>query len=227
MPGHERSEDKALAPEFLPSDPSELIPTNQEEISNLELHAALLALFRNNQSQPKKKYWTIREPDSFSGSRPDELWAFLFQCQIYFRASEGKFTENSKKIFFAISYLRGIALDYFELFITEPDLFHSLDFLEDWLAFVQWLFNVFGLYSPEDDDKDAIVAIPFTHDGRATDYFIYFVKYQNQIRWDNRSLHKVVKDAVRATGYRTPGESSVILQSAVRIQLTSRRILRD
>ena len=33
--------------------------------------------------------------------------------------------------------------------------------------------------------------------------------------------------AVRATGYKTPGESSVILQSAVRIQLTSRRILRD
>ena len=32
---------------------------------------------------------------------------------------------------------------------------------------------------------------------------------------------------VRATGYKTPGESSVILQSAVRIQLTSRRILRD
>jgi len=32
---------------------------------------------------------------------------------------------------------------------------------------------------------------------------------------------------VRATGHKTPGESSVILQSAVRIQLTSRRILRD
>jgi len=32
---------------------------------------------------------------------------------------------------------------------------------------------------------------------------------------------------VRATGYKTPGESSVILQFAVRIQLTSRRILRD
>ena len=35
------------------------------------------------------------------------------------------------------------------------------------------------------------------------------------------------KITVRATGYKTPGEFSVILQSAVRIQLTSRRILRD
>jgi len=32
---------------------------------------------------------------------------------------------------------------------------------------------------------------------------------------------------VRATGHQTPGESSVILQSVVIIQLTSRRILRD
>ena len=32
---------------------------------------------------------------------------------------------------------------------------------------------------------------------------------------------------VRATGHKTPGESSVILQSVVMIQLTSRRILRD
>jgi len=33
--------------------------------------------------------------------------------------------------------------------------------------------------------------------------------------------------SVRVTGHRTPGESSVILQIMVMIQLTSRRILRD
>jgi len=32
---------------------------------------------------------------------------------------------------------------------------------------------------------------------------------------------------VRATGHKTPGESSVILQIVVMVQLTSRRILRD
>jgi len=101
-----------------------------------------------------------------------------------------------KRIFFAISYFRGIALDYFELFITEPDPLHSLDFLEDWLAFVQQLSNVFRSYSPEDDNEDAIVTIPFPYDGRATDYFICFTKYQNRIWWDDKSLRKVVKDAL-------------------------------
>ena len=171
-PGHEGSEDEVLAPEPLLSDPSDPTPTHQEEVSNLELCTALLALSRNNQPQSKKKHRTIREPDPFSGGGPDELQAFLFQCQIYFRASEGEFTEDSERIFFVISYLRDIALDYFKLFITEPDPLHSLDFLEDWSAFVQWLSNVFGSYLPEDDDEDAIVAIPFPHDGRATEYFI-------------------------------------------------------
>ena len=117
-PGHKGSEDKALAPEPLLSDPSGPTPTRQEEVSNLELHTALLALSRNNQPQPKKKHRTIREPDPFSGGGPDELRAFLFQCQIYFRASEGEFTKDSERIFFAISYLRGIALDYFEPFMS-------------------------------------------------------------------------------------------------------------
>lgn len=91
-------------------------------------------------------------------------------------------------MFFTISYLRGVALDYFEPFINEPDPYQTPDFLEDWNAFVQKLSNIFGLYSPEDDDEDAIVAIPFPNDGKAINYFIQFTKYQNHIQWDNRSL---------------------------------------
>jgi len=77
-PGHKKSEDKALAPESLPSDLSKPIPTNQKEISNLELYTALLALSRNNQPQLKKKHQTIRELDLFSRGGPDKLRAFLF-----------------------------------------------------------------------------------------------------------------------------------------------------
>ena len=68
--------------------------------------------------------------------------------------------------------------------------------MEDWSAFVQKLSNLFGSYSPEDDDEDAIVAIPFPNDGKAINYFIQFAKFQNQIRWDDRALRKVVKDAI-------------------------------
>jgi len=73
-------------------------------------------------------------------------------------------------------------LGYFEPFINEPDLYHNLDFLEDWLAFVQKLSNIFGLYSLENNNKDTIISIPFLYEGKAVNYFIQFTKYQNRIR---------------------------------------------
>jgi len=90
----------------------------------------------------------------------------VFQCQIYFRACEGEFSDNTDKIFFAISYLWGIALDYFKSFINEPDPYHNFDFLEDWPAFIQKLSNIFGSYSPKDDNEDAIASIPFPSNAR-------------------------------------------------------------
>jgi len=44
--------------------------------------------------------------------------------------------EDTDKIFFAISYLRSIALDYFKPFINKLDPLQVFDFLKDWLAFV-------------------------------------------------------------------------------------------
>jgi len=79
----------------------------------------------------KKKYCGVKESDPFSSRSPDKLCAFIFQYQIYFQACKGEFNENIEKVFFAISYLRGVALDYFELFINKPDLYQNLDFLEN------------------------------------------------------------------------------------------------
>ena len=70
-----------------------------------------------------------------------------------------------------------MALDYFEPFINEAEAYQNFDFLEDWLAFVQKLSNLFGSYSPEDDDEDTIVAIPFSNDCKAVNYFIQFAKF--------------------------------------------------
>ena len=156
----------------------------------------MLNLARQSTSRTQKKHRGIKEPDTFSGGSSDDLQAFIFQCQIYFRACEGEFVEDTDRIFFVIFYLRGIALDYFEPFINEPDPSQDFDFLEDWSAFTQKLANVFGSYTPEDDDEDAIIAIPFPPDGKAVTYFIQFAKYQNRIRWGDRSLRKVVKDAI-------------------------------
>jgi len=137
----------------------------------------LLALARQANPPPKKRHHNVKEPDPFSGGSPDELHTFIFQCQIYCHTCEEEFSEDTEKVFFAISYLREVALDYFELFINKPDPHQGFNFLENWSAFVQKLSNVFGFYFPEDDNEDAIMAIPFPNDGKAVSYFIQFAKY--------------------------------------------------
>ena len=166
------------------------------DTSGLDLQAILLALARRPDAQPRKRNKGVKEPDLFSRGSLDKLRAFIFQCQIYFHACEGEFLEDTERIFFAISYLQGVALDYFEPFINEAKAYQNFDFLEDWSVFVQKLSNLFGSYSPEDDDKDTIVAIPFPNDSKTVNYFIQFAKFQNQIYWDDRALRKVVKDAI-------------------------------
>ena len=136
------------------------------------MHALLIALAQQAISPVWKRTKKVKESDLFSGRSPDKLRAFIFQCQIYFRAYKGEFKEDTEKIFFAILYLCGVALDYFEPFISEEVLVQPYNFLEEWLVFVQKLSNLFGSYSPEDDDENAIVAIRFSPDSKMVNYFI-------------------------------------------------------
>jgi len=157
--------------------PHETTQNPYSDTSGLDLQAILMVLARQPDLHLKKRNKGIREPDPFSGDSPDKLRAFIFQYQIYFNACEGEFTEDTEKIFFAISYLRGIALDYFELFINKAKAYQNFDFLEEWSAFIQKLSNLFGSYSPENDNEDAIVAIPFPNNGKTVNYFIQFAKF--------------------------------------------------
>ena len=194
---NEEAHSKSLKPlTGLSELPKITTPNPWAEMTNLELQTTLLTIVQQSNSHPQKKPWVIKKPNPFSRGSPDELHAFIFQCQIYFCVCDKEFNNDAEKVFFAISYLRGIVLDYFEPFINKSDPNHNLDFLEDWLVFVQKLSNIFGSYSLEDDDEDAIVSIPCPHNGKAINYFIQFAKYQNHIYWDNQALQKIVKDAI-------------------------------
>jgi hypothetical protein len=52
------------------------------------------------------------EPELFTRKDPKKLKAFIFQCQLYFRNSD--FDSDSRKVTFALSYLRDVAQEWFE-----------------------------------------------------------------------------------------------------------------
>ena len=60
-------------------------------------------------------------PDTFSGTEPDKLNNFLFQCRLYFCANPAQFDMDIAKINFAMTYLTGVAQDWFEVGLNQED----------------------------------------------------------------------------------------------------------
>ena len=71
-----------------------------------------------------------RIPNTFSGTEPDKLNNFLFQCRLYFRANPAQFDTDIAKINFAMTYLTGVAQDWFEVGLNQEDQ----GILQDWLS---------------------------------------------------------------------------------------------
>ena len=81
----------------------------------------------------------VRIPDTFSGTEPDKLNNFLFQCRLYFHANLVQFDTNIAKINFAMTYLTGVAQDWFEVGLNQEDQGILQDWLSNWNLFVDEL----------------------------------------------------------------------------------------
>jgi hypothetical protein len=75
----------------------------------------------------------LHEPEPFTRKDLKKLKAFIFQCQLYFCNLD--FDSDSKKVTFALSYLRDVAQEWFEPGISgltnEP-----LEWFDNWKAFL-------------------------------------------------------------------------------------------
>ena len=60
-------------------------------------------------------------PNTFSGTKPNKLNNFLFQCCLYFHANPAQFDMNIAKINFAMTYLTRVAQDWFEVGLNQED----------------------------------------------------------------------------------------------------------
>ena len=60
-------------------------------------------------------------PDTFSSIELNKLNNFLFQYHLYFHANPVQFDMNIVKINFVITYLTGVAQDWFEVSLNQED----------------------------------------------------------------------------------------------------------
>ena len=102
------------------------------------------ALARNVQHQGDGSRSKVREPDPFDGTDTTKLRTFLVQLQLNFNDQPRAFSEDRRKVNFAISYLKGIALAHFENMLIKPDLIHPAAWDDNYKEFVSELKTYFG-----------------------------------------------------------------------------------
>ena len=137
--------------ELPPSPPPGLmsLQVNSNEAQPTDLAAAIMLLSKSLSSPKKSTTQTkVCKLDVFDGSNTRKIQPFLVQCTLNFHNCPDTFTSNSDKVTFALSYLKGTMLDWFELLLTSGK---SLPWLDDYSDFIGELKNNFGPHDPEGD----------------------------------------------------------------------------
>ena len=125
----------------------------------------------NHDTPAPAKKAKAKEPNTFDGSDSCKLSNFVLLCNLYFRSSNA-YDDDSTKVNFALSYLCGTALDYFE-----PTLMESIktpDQLEDWPEFVHTLKLQFGPIDPTGDTASGINHLKMQYNQHIIKYDVEF-----------------------------------------------------
>jgi hypothetical protein len=127
----------------------------------------------------------LHEPEPFTGKDPKKLKAFILQCQLYFRNLD--FDSDSKKVTFALSYLRDVAQEWFEPGISgltnEPP-----EWFDNWEAFLDELRTNFGPYNKTGDAKHKLTNLCMRDNQRVSDYLVHFSGLALRCSWEEPAL---------------------------------------
>ncbi|KAG6327310.1 hypothetical protein ID866_11779 [Astraeus odoratus] len=123
----------------------------------------------------------IHEPNTFNSMDLKKLREFLVQCELNFRNRPQAFCLDSRKVSFALSFLKGIALAWFE-----PDLLNAIPGAEpawanDYSKFVIKLTTNFGPHNPVSDAKHQLDNLSMKDSNRINKYIVEFNCLATQI----------------------------------------------
>ena len=93
----------------------------------------------------------VNEPDQFDGSNQLKLQGFLLKLKLNFQAKTKSFWSDSDNVTYALSFLKGMALDYFKPYLMD-NLDQEPTQLNNYDEFIEELMTNF---SPYDQVADA------------------------------------------------------------------------
>jgi len=92
------------------------------------------------------------------------------------------------KINFAMTYLTGVAQDWFEVGLNQEDQGILQDWLSDWNLFVDELRRHFGLSDPVGKAANMLDNLCMKPGNKISTYNVDFMRYASQLGWGNSAL---------------------------------------
>ncbi|KIJ45401.1 hypothetical protein M422DRAFT_251176 [Sphaerobolus stellatus SS14] len=118
----------------------------------------------------------LRDPETYDGSNPEKLQNFLFLCSLVFKSKAKTYKSNTSKVYFALSFLWGATLEYFE-----PAVMADYPNKDDQSVY---LF-------PEEDADTTLEELKMEKHHQATWFFISFAKYKAKTAYNDCERHRV------------------------------------
>ena len=135
-------------------------------------------------SRPSESSCTkVHEPDTFNSTDSKKLHTFLVQCELNFQDRLKAFWTDHAKVTYAQSYLKGMALKWFE-----PDLLRFADpdarpyWMSNWQEFVIELQTTFGPHDPVADAEHQLDHLRMKDTHHINRYVVDFNRIMSQIR---------------------------------------------
>jgi hypothetical protein len=185
-------EDTVEAPVQILPDP--LVPAEEQSASedhddekpNLAVAITLMTeeLRRRGDHTPRA-VGRVKEPDTFDGSDNRKLNNFILLCNLYFRNNPAYY-DDEPKVTFALSYLRGTALEYFEPSILDSD--ETPDWMDNWSAFIRTLRLQFGPIDPTADAEHGLDHLKMHDNQHIVKYNVEFNRLSVATGWDDSVL---------------------------------------
>jgi len=165
-----------------PADDDTPVSNSRKAEANAFTEAIGKVMRMNNSSKPK-----LQEPDPFNGSDSRKLHTFILQCKLNFRDHKDLFEDDTDKVNYVLSFLKGTALDCFESAILDPV---EPPWLWDFDLFLEELEANFGTYDPVSEAEAELEGLCMHESHQAMKYFIKFQQLAACIEWGDAALHR-------------------------------------
>jgi hypothetical protein len=140
-------------------------------------------------NRPTTSKAKLRGPNPFDGKDPKKLRGFLLQCKLNFRAKLEYIRDNTAKVTYVLSFLKELALDYFE-----PFLVNNLADEPAWLTkvelFTEELYIYFGPYDQQAEAEIELEQLVMKDNHKVTKLFVEFYQISAMLDHNESSLYR-------------------------------------